>query len=37
MPSGEIQQQVVTKSQLYPREIHAYSQLLKGIDKLVKN
>lgn len=36
MPSGEIQQKVMVKNNLYPREIHAYTQLLEEIYKLVK-
>lgn len=35
MPSGAIQQQVMINNQLYPREIHAYTQLLSEIYKLV--
>lgn len=35
MPSGEIQQQVMVKNKLYPREIHTYKKLLVEIDKLV--
>mgnify|MGYP003449516577 FL=1 len=35
MPSGLIQQKVMINSQLYPREIHAYTQLLTEIYKLV--
>lgn len=36
MPSGEIQEQVMVKNQLYPREIHTYHKLLVEIDKLVR-
>lgn len=35
MPSGEIQEQVMIKSKLYPREIHTYEKLLPEIEKLV--
>jgi hypothetical protein len=35
MPSGEIQSVVMVKNGLYPREIHAYRELLVEIEKLV--
>lgn len=36
MPSGAIQQKVMINNQLYPREIHAYTQMMTEMYKLVK-
>lgn len=37
MPSGELQSVVMEKNRLYPREIHAYCDLLVEIEQLVRD